>query len=198
MDYSDAITRSVSPPTGTKALGWPIPGTLQLSSLATGSDGTIYAQSEQGVLAVSPEGLITAKARRRDPAAAPVADRPFSNEGDAADAAPQFDRGNGITEDGGWLTLPVAYSRSDGSRSRPPAYRWLGTYTPGQKAIIDSSDQQAQKDGLQQILRMVKPDGSLTTAAWAISGGAVRAGNLYVAISGARDHMLLGRITLPA
>lgn len=188
-DYQRAILRSVAPPPGTKALGWPIAGALQLQSLAVGDSGTIFAESRRGVLAFAADGTLSAAARQRDPEAAPVGDRPFGDEGDAADAEPRFDasRHPGITEGGGYLAMVVRHSGD-----RPATFRWSGEYTPGQQAIIDGVDDQ------DDILRLVKPDGRLTTAAWWVQGGAVSDGWVYVLTAAKDGRFLVGRIALPA
>jgi len=197
-DYSAGIVGSVAPPAGTKALGWALPGIFQLRSLATGNDGTIYVESDRGVLAVAPDGTIRAVARRRDKSAAPVAERPFSREGDAADADPNFLPDAGITEDGGYVTLPVQYARAEDSRAVPSAYRWRGNISAGPQKIVDAAAQGTDGDDLQHLLRLVRPDGSVTTAAWAVEGGAVRAGHLYVVISsGFGGELLIGRLDVP-
>ncbi|GAA1601967.1 hypothetical protein GCM10009804_68080 [Kribbella hippodromi] len=197
-DYSIGIVRSVNPPAGTMALDWSLPGMFQLRSLTTGDDGTIYFESDRGVLAVVPDGTIRAAARRRDRSSALVADRPFTREGDAADADPMFQEDAGITEDAGYVTLPVQYGRVDSPHSVPPAYRWTGQFSAGAQRIVDAAAKGAEGDELQNLLRIVRPDGSLTTAAWAVEGGAIRAGKLYVVISsGYRGEAVIGRFDLP-
>jgi hypothetical protein len=188
-DYQRAILRSVAPPLGAKALGWPIAGALQLQSLAVDGGGTVFAQSRRGVLAFAPDGTISSAARQRDPEAAPVGDRPFTDEGDAADAEPRFDSSHhpGITEGDGYLAMVVRRPTD-----RPPAFRWSGDFTAGQQAVIDGVD------GQDDILRLVKPDGRLTTAAWLVQGGAVSDGQVYVLIAAKDGHFLVGKIALPA
>jgi hypothetical protein len=187
-EYGDAILRSVAPPAGTKAVGWPIPGGLQLQSLAVGDDGTIFAEARRGVLAVAPDGTIKAVARQRDPKAATVSDRPFTDEGEAADAEPKFEGHHpGITESAGYLAMVVLHSGD-----RPAAYRWTGQYTQGQQAVIDGVSSEVD------ILRLVKPDGRLTTAAWWVQGGAVNDGWVYVLTAADDNRFLIGRIALPA
>lgn len=188
-EYQHAILRSVAPPPGARAVGWPIAGALQLQSLAVGDGGTVFAESRRGVLAFAPDGTVNAAARQRDPEAAPVSDHPFADEGDAADAAPRFDAsdGPGITEGDGYLAMVVRYSVA-----RPAAFRWSGDYTPGQRAVIDGVVDKAD------ILRLVKPDGRVTTAGWLVQGGAVSDGWVYV-LSAAKDgRFLVGRIALPS
>jgi hypothetical protein len=187
-DYQHAILRSVAPPPGARAVGWPITGALQLQSLAVGDSGTIFAESRRGVLAFASDGTVSAAARQRDPEAAPVGDHPFADEGDAADAEPRFDasRHPGITEGGGYLAMVVRHSGD-----RPATFRWSGEYTPGQQAVIDGVD------GQDDILRLVRPDGRLTTAAWWVQGGAVSDGSVYVLVAAKSGSLIVGRIALP-
>ncbi|MFG1909581.1 hypothetical protein [Kribbella sp. NPDC048928] len=188
--YLRGEQRTVAPPPGTKALGWPMLGIAQLTTLAVDGDGTIYAQCEYGVLAFPADGTVHAAARQRDSSAAPLADHPFADEGDAADAAPNFGTW-GITADHGYVTMTV---RSDTNGPRPPAYRWAGDHTPGQHAILDTASPEF-------IIRLVTPNGRLTTAAWSVYGSAVRGKWLYVLVfksSGLReDQYLIGRTKLP-
>jgi hypothetical protein len=196
-EYGDGMLGSVSPPAGAKALGWPLPGSSQLGSLATGKDDTIFAQSEGGVLAFAPDGTVHSVARRRDPSAAPVADHPFSHEGDAADAEPRFTDGSGVAEDNGYVAMPVTTARPDTLRSVPAGFRRTGDYTPGQQAIVDSAGQGAVGMRRQEIVRVVLPDGSLTTAGWAVQGSALRDGWLYLLTTSKDDQLLIGRVKLP-
>ncbi|MFD7161162.1 hypothetical protein ACFV9C_41715 [Kribbella sp. NPDC059898] len=197
-DYPGAIARSVAPPAGTKALAWPLPGIFQLRSLAAGDDGTIFLESDRGVLAVALDGTIHAVARRRDASGAPVADRPFTREGDAADADPNFLPDAGITADAGSVTLPVQYRGAQDSRSVPPAYRWTGKLSAGAQKIINAATYSAEGDALQHLLRVVRPDGSVTTAAWAVDGGAIRGDSVYVVItSESAEESLVGRLDIP-
>lgn len=189
--YIRGEQRTVAPPPGTKALGWPMLGIAQLASLAVDGDGTIYAQCENGVLAFPTDGTVHAAARQRDRSAAPVANHPFTDEGDAADAAPNFGTNGGITADDGYVTMTV---RSDTNGPRPPAYRWAGDHTPGQQAILDAVSPEF-------IVRLVTPNGRLTTAAWSVYASAVRGNWLYVLVNkntgpGANEY-LIGRTKLP-
>ncbi|MFG1909583.1 hypothetical protein [Kribbella sp. NPDC048928] len=196
-EYAEAIIRSVAPPSGTRAIDWPLPGLGDLDSLAVGDDNTIYVQAHRGVLALPPDGTIRPVARRRDRTAAHVADRPFTHEGDAADADPRFIEHAGITEDHGFVAMPVTQARPDYSNLLPAAFRWTGDFTPNQRMIIEAAQRQAGKTRLQQILRIVRPDGSITTGAWAIDGAALRGGVLYVLIQGDRSQLMIGKIDLP-
>lgn len=196
-EYAEAIVGSVAPPPGTRATDWPLPGLGELDSLAVGEDDTIFVQAHRGVLAVAPDGTIRAIARRRDNTAALVADRPFTREGEALDADPRFIDHASITADRGFLTMPVTHTQSEESRSIPAAFRWVGEYSDGQRAIIEAAGRRAGKDRLQQILRIVRPDGSVTTGAWAVDGGAVRGGNLYLLIRGDNNQLMIGKIELP-
>lgn len=192
--YTQAGIKSVAPPDGTKSLGWPLPGVGQLDSLAVEDDGTIVAQSFFGVLAFGPDGAVKAVARRRDADAAPARDVPFTDEGDAADAAPDFvSPPSALTAGDGYVAMTVM---AGSLSSRLPAYQWAGEHSPGQQAIIDAS----ASDGV--IVRLVKPDGRLTTAAAAAHGGGVHDGWLYLAavqvIRDSDDTFLIGRVKLPA
>jgi hypothetical protein len=188
-DYQHAILRSVAPPPGAKGVGWPIAGALQLQSLAVGDGGTVFAESRRGVLAFAPDGTVGAAARQRDPEAAPVSDHPFADEGEAADASPRFDgsRHPGITEGNGYVAMVVLHSGA-----RPASFRWSGEYTPGQRAVIDGVD------GEVDILRLVRPDGRLTTAGWWVQGGAVSNGWVYMVTATKDDRFIVGRTALPA
>jgi hypothetical protein len=197
-EYGEAMVGSVAPPAGTKALAWALPGASQLKSLATGDDGTIYAQSERGVLALPPDGTVAPAARRRDAESAPVGDRPFAHEGDAADADPMFLQGSGIAADDRYVALPVEVPRPDNLRDVPAGFRWSGSYTPGQQALVDAAVTNAAGRSLQEVVRLVLADGSLTTAAWAVQFSALRDGWLYV-LTGAEDgQLLIGRVKLPS
>lgn len=189
--YQRAILRSVAPPPGTKSVGWPLAGTGQLQSLAVNDGGTVFAESRRGVLAFASDGTVTAAARQRDPEAAPVSDHPFADEGDAADAEPRFEgEYPGITEGSGYLSMVVRHSGD-----RPAAFRWGGEHTPDQQAIIDKAGEQVDQV---DILRLVKPDGRLTTAAWWVEGGAVSDGWVYVLVGTRNGPFLVGKIQLPA
>ena len=196
-EYGEGMLGSVAPPAGTKAVGWALPGVSQLESLATGDDGTIFAQSERGVLAFPPDGTVAAVARRRDPESAPVGDRPFAREGDAADADPLFLPGSGITADDRYVAMPVRVARPENLRDVPAGFRWSGSYTPGQQALVDAAGQNAVGRSLQEVVRLVLPDGSLTTAAWSVQCTALRDGWLYL-LTGTKDgQLLIGRVKLP-
>ena len=196
-DYVESVIRSVSPPAGTKALGWPLPGMFALNSLATGDDGNIVAQLVGGVASFGPDGTIKAVARRRDRDSARIADRPFQREGEAADAFPLYFVG--LTEDRGYVSMPVMIGHPYNPEF-PAAYCWNGNYTPGQQAIIDAVARRVDDDETQHIVRLVLPDGSLTTAAWAAGGAAVGSGRLYLLINsdyGSDGRLLIGRVDLP-
>jgi hypothetical protein len=195
--FSEAIVGSVSPPNGTKSLDWPLPGDSQLHSLATGEDGTIYAQAEGGVLAFSPDGTVRGVARRRDPGAANPGTAPFARDGDAADAHPLFSAGVGITFDRGYIAMPITVNPPEDRRQIPAAFRWQGQYTADQSEIVDSSLQLNDGKITQQMVRLVQPDGSLTTAGWPVHTAAVGAGNLYLLVTAQNGRSLIGRIPLP-
>lgn len=174
--FSDAMLASVAPPEGTKSLEWPLPGILQLRSLATGEDGTIYAAAEGGVLAFSADGTVRSVARRRDPSTAPLGERPFAREGDAADAFPQFITDTGVTVDRGYVAMPVELQPAENRTHIPAGFRWKGQYTPGQTAIIDSSVTMFDGQPVQKVVRLAQPDGSVTTAGWPVSTAAIGGG----------------------
>jgi hypothetical protein len=157
-------------------------------------DGTILAQGDGGVLAFGTDGTVRAVARQRDAEAAPIALRPFTDEGDAADAAPDFAGPAGMTADDGYVAMTVD---SGLTGSRPPAYGWAGTHLPGQQAIVDGSA------SISSVVRLVTPNGRVTTAAWSVRSSAVRDGWLYLLadkVSGPtlKHEYLIGRLKLPA
>jgi hypothetical protein len=195
-DYSKGALAAVSPPDDTKALAWPLPGPLQLESLATGDDGQILLQASHGVLSVANDGRIHAVARHRDPEAAPLGDRPFTHEGDAADADPSFTENVGITADGGYVSMTVLKVPPSTTGSVPAAFAWKGSYTPTQQEIIDAALQRA-KSNLPPVLRLIQPDGSVTTAAWPVAGGAVRGGRVYLLAEGSGYKLMIGSVNLP-
>ncbi len=197
-EYSKGIVASVSPPDGTKATDWALPGITGVGSLATGDDGQILVQGNRGVLSVTSDGILHAVARRRDAAAAPIADGPFTREGDAADADPRFDATSSITADGGYVSMPVYKASPNSVRGVPAAFRWQGSYSPTQQAVIDAASRRAADNDPQQILRMVRPDGSVTTAAWAVEGGAVRGDRIYLLLRGDSTTLMIGSISLPS
>jgi hypothetical protein len=196
--FSQAMVASVAPPEGTKSLDWPLAGDLQLSSLATGENGDIYAQSEGGVLAFSADGTVRSIARRRDPSTAPLGERPFAHDGDAADAFPQFIDDAGITVDRGYVAMPVSSQPAESKTHINAAFRWKGQYTPGQTAIIDSSFTTSDGQATQQAVRLVQPDSSLTTAGRPVDTAAVGAGGLYLLVTSRDGRSLIGRVPLPA
>ncbi|WP_020393418.1 hypothetical protein [Kribbella catacumbae] len=195
--YSEMIAASVAPPAGTKALQWSLPGVLQLRSLVVDGDGVIFAQSERGVLRFPADGTVRSVVRRRDADAAPVGQRPFANEGDAADADPRFQTSAGIAVDGGHVAMPVTIARPEDAQQQPAAFRWLGDYSPGQRSLVDNAAHRAVGQSLQEIVRLARPDGSVTTAAWSVQGAALGDGWLYL-VTSADDQLLVGRIKLPA
>jgi hypothetical protein len=197
-EYSKGIVRAVAPPDGTKALGWAVPGILGLASLATADDGQILLQANRGVLGVAPDGIIKAVVRRRDAEAAPVGARPFTREGDAADADPRFLMDTSITAGGGYVSMPVTGALPTLSPPIPAAFGWNGSYTPSQQEIIDAARQSAVKSEAPSLLRLAQPDGSVTTAAWPADGGAVRAGRVYLLMAGSGHKLMIGSMSLPS
>jgi hypothetical protein len=196
-EYGHATVGSVAPPPGTKALTWPLPGTSQLKSLAVDDDGVVYAQSERGVLAFPSDGTVKSVARRREPKAAPIGDDPFSREGEAADADPSFQEVTGISADAGRVSMPVTAFRPEGEREIPVAFRWMGDYSEGQRTLVDAVAKEETGSGEQNVIRLVQPDGSVTTAVWAAEAAALRNGELYVVGSTIDDRMMVGRVKVP-
>lgn len=192
-DFQAGLGKSVAPPAGMQATQWPLPGADQGRTLTTADDGTIYVESLGAVLAVAPDGTISAPVRPRKDGAAAIGDRPFTHEGAEVDAAPNFvtDYDN-VSAAGGYLAM---INQSDRS-TRPPAYRWAGDLTPGQREIADAEPASGSGDA-HQVVRLVLPDGSVTTAAWWAEGAAVRDGWLYVALGDKHDDVLVGRLKLP-
>ncbi|TDC30519.1 hypothetical protein [Kribbella albertanoniae] len=195
--FGQAIPGSVSPPNGTKSLDWPLPGDFQLNSLASGDDGTIYAQAEGGVLAFSSDGTVRGVARRRDPGAANPGEKPFARDGDAADAHPLFTAGTGISFDRGYIAMPITVNPPENRRQIPAAFHWKGQYTADQSAIVESALQINDGQDTQKMVRLVQPDGSLTTAGWPVQNAAVGAGNIYLLVTARNGRSLIGRLSLP-
>ena len=195
-DYEAAQKKSGAPPEGTRALDWPLPGDYQTRTLSTGDDGTIYAESLNSVLAFAPDGTVSAPVQRRPYDAAKIGDRPFAREGDAVDADPDFagTEYHNVSAGGGYLAMLTESGRS----GRPPAFRWTGDLTPAQRQLADAEPSISTSGDPRQVVRLVLPDRSVTTAAWWAEGVTVHDGWLYLVTGDKTDNLLIARVKLPA
>jgi len=188
-----ATPAALHPPASGKALDWATTMAMHVSELTTQSDGTVVmattdvtsAGDTRTILAVTPAGTmreIAEGASDTAPAASPV---PFTREG-------------GVQILG---RLRAGISAADGllgvttfnKPGTPPAggrYDWAGQYTDGQRAVL--------KDGRGFAIRLIRPDGSVTTAAFG-ARFALHGGYLYVVAKDfGTERLLLGRVKIPS
>lgn len=184
---------ATDPPAGTKATSLALTGGYY-TTLATGDDGTIFVNGKQSVLAIAQDGTVQAPVAGRDPKAVKDAASPFEPEGKAADAAPLLfgpDVPPNLSAESGALAL------SSWEKGTPPpaAYRWSGEFSKGQQAIVDAVfGAETHSTTTWPRIRLVRKDGTITTAAWPARSGVLRDGWLYLGISDPSQGVLVGRV----
>lgn len=188
-----ALEKAADPPAGTRATELALPGGYY-TALATGDDGTLYVNGKQSVLAIAKDGSVQATVAARNPGAVKSASCPFEDEGKAADAAPLLfgpEVPPNLSFEGGTLAL------SSWEKGAPPpaAYKWSGEFTKGQQAIVDAvfgADNTSTTTWPQ--IRLVRKDGTITTAAWPARSGGLRDGYLYLGITDPAQGVLVARV----
>lgn len=169
-----------------------VPGPSAPATLAAGADGTTYLAGTKGVLAITPTGTIKAV-----PATGTApAERPFQPEGQAR---------NTPIEDHG-PTHPANLSAEDGNlllgswehrRDHPPkTFRWTGTLSDGQRAIVDAATT-TDNAPLTSHIRLIQPNGSITTAARYGSTPVLHEGKIYAALHDPNHGILIAAIDVP-
>lgn len=188
-----ALEKAADPPVGTKATELALPGGYY-TVLATGDDGTLYVNGKQSVLAIAPDGSVQATVAGRNPGAVKDASSPFEAEGKAADAAPLLfgpDVPPNLSSESGTLAL----SSWEKGSSPPAAYKWSGEFTKGQQAIVDAVfGAENHSTTTWPRIRIVRKDGTITTAAWPARSGALRDGWLYLGITDPAQGVLVARV----
>ena len=187
-----ATPQALHPPANGKAVDWETTAAMHVRELTTQADGTIILATSDSssaggistILAVSPDGSMheIAEGSPDGPAVAPT---PFTREGDTR----QLGRLVGGLSAAGGLLAVATYNKPE----TPPEggrYNWSGAYTDGQRAVLKAAR------GLE--IRLIRPDGSVTTAAFG-TRFALHGGYLYV-VTGelSTEHLLLGRVKIPA
>jgi hypothetical protein len=197
-DLTKALRLAADPPQGTKARGLALAGGYY-TVLASDADGTIYVNGKETVLAIAPDDSVRALVAGRDPKAVKTAEQPFAAEGKAVDAtAPLYGPAvpPNLSADAGRVALT-----SWVVGQRPPAdYRWSGDFTKGQASIVNAAfdSQEGSSTTSWPRIRLVGPDGTITTAAWATRAAAIHDGSLYLVMGDSRRGLLLGKIKMPA
>jgi hypothetical protein len=188
----EATPTAVHPPASGKALDWGTTAAMHVPELAARPDGTIVlattdltsGASARTILAVTPDGSLRELAEGT-PDGLPVAPAPFTREGDVRKVGNLI---TGLSASGDLL----AVATMNGS-GKPPAggnYDWAGEHTAGQRAVLENLR------GFE--IRLVKPDGSVSTAAFG-DRFALHGDQLYVVVRNlAGGSLLLGRIKIPA
>ncbi|MFI6320576.1 hypothetical protein ACIBG8_23780 [Nonomuraea sp. NPDC050556] len=188
--------QAADPPAGTKATSLALTGGYY-TTLASGEDGTLFVNGKQSVLAIAPDGTVQASVAGRDPKAVKDAASPFEPEGKATDAAPMLfgpDVPPNLSSEAGSLAL----SSWEQGTAPPAAYRWTGEFTKGQQAIVDAVfGTENHSTTTWPRIRLVRKDGTITTAAWSARSAALRNGWLYLGISDPEKGVLVARVKVP-
>jgi hypothetical protein len=187
-----ATQSALHPPASGKATDWVTTAAMHVRELTTQSDGTIILATSDNlsagdtstILAVSADGSMHEIADG-NPAAPAVAPTPFTREGDIRQLGrllPGLSAADGL--------LAVATYGKPGTPPQGGRYDWTGDYTDGQRAVLETAR------GLG--IRLIRPDASVTTAAFG-TRFALHGGWLYVLTGDlAGQHLLLGRVKIPA
>jgi hypothetical protein len=186
-----ATPAALHPPASGKALDWGTTAAMDISGLATQSDGTIVVETNGAtaswqtgtILAVTPAGAMRqiAEGTSAGPAMAPT---PFTRDG-GIEVLGKIQTGISAADG----LLAVATANQPGGRPEGGRYDWTGQYSDGQRAVLDGVSGFA--------IRLIRADSSVTTAAYGIRS-ALHDGYLYVvAENPVADRLVLGRLKLP-
>jgi hypothetical protein len=192
-DLPAALAAAADPPFGTRATDLPLPGGYY-TTLDVDADGTVFVTGKESVLAVGGDTTIRAIAGARSPTSVTSAEQPFAVEGRAVNArVPLYDPlvPPNVSADGG----VVALTSSRLGAPPPAAFRWSGDFTAGQKSVVEAIfDAPSSSTTSWPRIRLIRPDGTVTTAAWGAKAAAIRGGWLYLALSAKDRGTLIGRI----
>ncbi|MBO3748309.1 hypothetical protein J5X84_19725 [Streptosporangiaceae bacterium NEAU-GS5] len=192
----EAISAAADPPLGTKGVDLPLPGGYY-KTLDVGADGTVFVSGKESVLALTPDGTVMPLVAGRFPKQVTTAQQPFDPEGKAVDASvSMYDPlvPPNISTDAGTIVL----TSSDLGHAPAQAFRWVGSFSAAQKTMVDGVfNRLTTATTSWPRIRVVRSDGTVTTAAWGAKAAAVRGGRLYLAMTD-KSAILITRVKLPA